>query len=77
MVLHALGLGPGDEVVVPSLSFIASANAPRYVGATPPQVEGLIADVHAVLAGEPLGPMVMPEETNAVTSRDRKPRGQN
>jgi dTDP-4-amino-4,6-dideoxygalactose transaminase len=29
------GLGPGDEVVVPSLSFIATANAPRYVHATP------------------------------------------
>ena len=29
------GLGPGDEVVVPSLSFIATANAPRYVQATP------------------------------------------
>jgi dTDP-4-amino-4,6-dideoxygalactose transaminase len=29
------GVGPGDEVVVPSLSFIATANAARYVGATP------------------------------------------
>jgi dTDP-4-amino-4,6-dideoxygalactose transaminase len=29
------GVGPGDEVVVPSLSFIATANAVRYVGATP------------------------------------------
>ena len=29
------GLRPGDEVVVPSLSFIATANAVRYVGATP------------------------------------------
>ncbi len=33
LVLH--GIGPGDEVVVPSLSFIATANAVRYVGATP------------------------------------------
>jgi len=35
LALHALGLGGGDEVIVPSLSFIASANAPRYVAATP------------------------------------------
>lgn len=35
LALHVLGIGPGDEVVVPSFSFIASANAVRYVGATP------------------------------------------
>ncbi|MFF9813121.1 DegT/DnrJ/EryC1/StrS family aminotransferase [Streptomyces sp. NPDC014006] len=33
--LVALGLGPGDQVVVPSLSFIATANAVRHVGAEP------------------------------------------
>jgi perosamine synthetase len=35
LILHVLGIGPGDEVVVPSFSFIATANAVRYCGATP------------------------------------------
>jgi dTDP-4-amino-4,6-dideoxygalactose transaminase len=35
LMLHLLDLGPGDEVVVPSYSFIATANAVRYTGATP------------------------------------------
>ncbi len=29
----ALGLGPGDKVVVPTITFLATANAARYVGA--------------------------------------------
>lgn len=29
----ALGLGPGDHVVVPSVTFLATANAPRFCGA--------------------------------------------
>ncbi len=35
LALVVAGIGPGDEVVVPSLSFIATANATRYVGAVP------------------------------------------
>src|SRR6266480_3110233 len=35
LALHVLGVGPGDEVVTVSHSFIATANAVRYCGATP------------------------------------------
>ncbi|MEA2138924.1 MAG: hypothetical protein QOG56_2074, partial [Solirubrobacteraceae bacterium] len=35
LALHVMGVAPGDEVVVPSLSFVATANAVWHCGATP------------------------------------------
>lgn len=42
LALVVTGVGAGDDVVVPSFSFIATANAPTYVGARP-----VFADVDA------------------------------
>ena len=35
LAIAALGIGPGDEVIVPTLTYIASVNAIAHVGATP------------------------------------------
>jgi perosamine synthetase len=35
LALLALGIGPGDEVLVPEVTWVASASAVRYVGAKP------------------------------------------
>lgn len=63
LAVHVLGVGPGDEVVVPSLSFIATANAVRYTGATP-----VFADVEIAtgnLSASTVEP-VLTERTRAV-----------
>jgi len=33
--MHVLGIGPGDEVIVPAITFVATANAVRFCGGTP------------------------------------------
>jgi perosamine synthetase len=35
LALVALGIGPGDEVIVPTLTYVASANCVAYCGAVP------------------------------------------
>ena len=41
LALMALGIGEGDEVIVPTLTYIASANAVAYTGATPVFVDSV------------------------------------
>jgi dTDP-4-amino-4,6-dideoxygalactose transaminase len=35
LAMQVLGIGPGDEVLVPAMTFVASANAVEHAGATP------------------------------------------
>jgi perosamine synthetase len=44
LALLALGAGAGDEVIVPTLTYVASVNAIRYTGATPVFVD---SDAHS------------------------------
>ena len=43
LALEALGIGPGDEVIVPTLTYIASVNTIIQTGATPVFVDSLEA----------------------------------
>jgi dTDP-4-amino-4,6-dideoxygalactose transaminase len=66
--LHLLGIGPGDEVVVPSLSFVATSNCAVYVGATPVFADVELADGNvSVRTVEP----VLTERTRAVIVVDQ------
>jgi perosamine synthetase len=61
LALVTLGIGPGDEVIVPDLTFAAPVNAVLYVGATPVLVD---IDQHTMT-------MNMDAAERAVTSRTR------
>jgi dTDP-4-amino-4,6-dideoxygalactose transaminase len=62
LIALAAGLGPGDEVIVPSLTFVATPNSIAYTGATP-----VFADVVS-----PTEPWLDPDSVaGCVTSRTR------
>jgi dTDP-4-amino-4,6-dideoxygalactose transaminase len=68
LALVVAGIGPGDDVVVPSFSFIATTNAVRYVGANP-----VFADVDPVtgnLTGDTVSE-VLTTSTRAVIAVDQ------
>ncbi len=58
LVLKALGIGPGDEVLVPSLTFIASVNVIVHAGATPVfvDVDPATYNIDVDDAGRKIGP---------------------
>jgi dTDP-3-amino-3,4,6-trideoxy-alpha-D-glucose transaminase len=61
LALRALGVGRGDEVVVPSMTFFATAEAVVHAGATP-----VLADV------DPISLLLTPDNVDAVrTDRTR------
>ncbi|NTU67271.1 MAG: DegT/DnrJ/EryC1/StrS family aminotransferase [Chlorobiaceae bacterium] len=62
LAMQVLGIGPGDEVICPSLTFVATVNAIRYVGAVP---------VFADITGES-DPTISPEDIHRkITPRTR------
>ena len=68
LALVVAGVGPGHDVVVPSFSFVATANAPTYVGARPvfADVDPLTGNVTAATLLAALTP-----ETRAVIVVDQ------
>ncbi len=72
--LMALGIGPGDEVIVPDLTFIATANAVRLAGASVKlvDIEPLRFTIDPARVDESIGP-----QTKAVIAVDVNGRGAN
>ena len=64
---HALGIGPGDEVIVPPMTFAATANAVLYCGATP-----IFADVDpgTLLLNPDAAAAAISPRTRAITAVD-------
>jgi dTDP-4-amino-4,6-dideoxygalactose transaminase len=64
LALRALGIGPGDEVIVPTNSFIATAEAVSAVGATPVLVD--VDEATSVLTAEIVEAALTPKTRCAI-----------
>ena len=66
-LLHGFGVGPGDEVIVPTITFAATATAVLHAGAKP-----VFADVdpNTILLGPEQVESVLTEKTKAVIAVD-------
>jgi len=64
LALEAAGIGPGDEVIVPSLTFVATANAVLYCGAEPVFADVTSADDLTISPEDVKGKMT--EKTRAI-----------
>lgn len=51
LILAGLGIGPGDEVIVPAFTWVSTANVILYCGATPVFVD-VEADTHNISVAE-------------------------
>ena len=66
LALVLLGVGPGDEVIVPTLTFVATANVVTYVGAQPVFVDSETASWN-------LDPVLLEEELAERAQEGRLP----
>ncbi len=68
LALVVAGVGEGDEVIIPSFSFIATTNCVRYVGATP-----VFADVELATGNLSVATIepVVTEQTKAIIGVDQ------
>lgn len=62
--LHALGLGPGDEVIVPTLTFAASAQVVHWLGARPVLVD--VDNEHQLLTADALEAAITPRSKGVI-----------
>lgn len=67
LALHGLGVGPGDEVMVSTLTFVGSVSPVVYLGATPVFID-------ADRATWNMDPDLLAEELSACAARGRLPR---